>query len=162
MQTLIPPRLVLLLLLGMAGLMLVMPGAQFLDWPWRVAGAIPLVLGAVLLLRGSGLFTRLGTNIKTFDEPDLLVDTDVFAVTRNPMYLGFVLVLAGVAVGFGSLVALLGPVGFAVAADRWYIPFEEARMAEKFGSAYASYRSRVPRWVSIRSISVGRRANPAT
>ena len=48
--------------------------------------------------------------------------------TRNPMYLGFTLVLVAVALFVRSLTAWVGRLAFFVAASLWYIPFEEARM----------------------------------
>ena len=112
---------------------------------------MPLGLGLSLNLGGAGLFARLGTNIKTFNDPGRLVDTGLFRVTRNPMYLGFFAMLCGVALALGVASAWIGPVLFFMAAQLWYIPFEERRMHETFGGYYIEYQRRVPRWVGPRS-----------
>ncbi|MCE3289332.1 MAG: hypothetical protein K0R83_1344, partial [Caulobacter sp.] len=84
---------------------------------------------------------------RTFDDPDVLVTGGPFRFTRNPMYLGFLLLLAGVALGLGAASPWIVPVVFWLLADRWYIPFEERAMRRTFGEAYEAYARRVRRWV---------------
>lgn len=132
----------------MAALSVVVRGPVLPTWA-RTAGLVPLLAGAGLVLRGARLFERVGTNICTVDDPDRLVESGPFRWTRNPMYLGFVGLLVGAALLLGTAAAWLGPVVFVVAADRWYVPFEERRMAARFGPAYDEYRSRVPRWIAL-------------
>ena len=149
MQRLLPPRLVALLLAMMVLTTLIVPWPS-LSWPARLFGLVPAVAGAILTVRHAQLFEQLGTNIITFDDPDVLVRHGAFAWTRNPMYLGFVLVLVGAAASLGAVVAMAGPILFFVVADRWYIPFEEQRMATTFGTEYDEYARHVHRWVHVR------------
>jgi protein-S-isoprenylcysteine O-methyltransferase Ste14 len=146
-QHLLPPRLVLILLIAMVALHLVLPGPAIFAFPYTLAGAVAAALGFLLALAGSRRFARIGTNIKTFNEPGVLVTDGLFRWSRNPMYLGLLLLLAGVAVLLGSATPLLGPALFAIAADRWYIPFEERAMQAKFGADYAAYRQKTRRWI---------------
>lgn len=143
----LPPVLVagLLILAIAAGLFAPVFGPA--ATPLRLVGLVPLAAGLGLNLRGAGLFDRIGTNIKTFDAPGTLVDTGPFRFSRNPMYLGFVLILAGVATLVGSLTAWVGPLAFFAAAQLWYIPFEERKMQEKFGADYERYTAEVWRWI---------------
>ena len=113
----------------------------------RIAGVVVLAAGIAVAKRGSDLFARSRTNIKTFDDPDVLVTGGPFRFSRNPMYLGFTIALVGVSMVVGSMSAVSGPVIFWLLADRWYIPFEERRLAATFGGAYQQYRSAVPRWI---------------
>ena len=147
MQRLLPPTLVLVLIVVSVIVGVAVPIIGPLSGAWRLAGLVPLVVGLWLNLGGAGLFSRLDTNIRTFDEPGRLVTAGPFRFSRNPMYLGFMAVLAGVALLVGSLSAWMGPVAFFGAANFWYIPFEEARMRSNFGDDYDHYRSRVRRWV---------------
>lgn len=146
MTRLLPPTLVLLLAVMMIGVTFVAPWPGY-ALPVRLVGAGVLVAGVMLSARHAALFERVGTNIMTFDDPGTLVRTGAFAWTRNPMYLGFVLALLGVAVVLGSLAALFGPLVFLAVADRWYIPFEERRMVAVFGDDYLRYQRSVRRWV---------------
>lgn len=150
MQRLLPPHLVLALLVLMVALTLMLPVADFPSGWLRLVGVVPVLAGLALTLSGSNLFTRVATNIKTFDDPEVLVTAGPFRWTRNPMYLGFLLLLSGVAWGLGAASAWTGPLLFLVAADRWYIPFEERRMQATFGDDYTRYQGTVRRWVGTR------------
>lgn len=149
MHRFLPPHLFLLCVAGsvVAGLAVPLAGPPT---PLRFAGLPVLVVGLAVTVRSARLFDRLRTNIKTFDEPDVLVVTGAFRFTRNPMYVGFTAALLGTAVLVGSVTALLGPVVFWLVADRWYIPFEEQCMAVTFGQRYDDYRASVPRWIGHR------------
>lgn len=114
--------------------------------PLRVLGILPLATGLVLNVRHARLFDKIGTNIKTFNEPQTFVTSGAYRWTRNPMYLGFVMILVGAATLLGAVVAMAGPVIFFIAAERCYIPFEEARMTAAFGADYDRYQRQVPRW----------------
>ena len=142
----LPPILVLGLLVLMVCLRAFWPGPTMPD-PLTWLGLIPLLLGIGVLMIGSGRFRRAGTNIKTFDEPGQMVTDGPFRFSRNPMYLGFLLFLLGIAVLMGALTPLLGPALFALAAQLWYIPFEERAMSAKFGDAYHAYVRKVRRWI---------------
>lgn len=143
----LPPILVLVFIAVMVALRLVAPGPTFAPAPWNWLGLIPMGAGLGLAFRGSRLFARIGTNIRTFDEPTTLVTTGPFVWTRNPMYLGFVALLAGFGVALGALFPLALPAAFALIADRWYIPFEERALKAKFGDSYAAYAARTRRWL---------------
>ena len=146
---LLPPQLVPILIVVSVAVGVGLPLVGPLPWSARVAGVVVLVAGAALTLRSSRLFAALATNIMTFDDPDRLVTSGPFRVSRNPMYLGFLAVLVGVALLVGTASAAVGPVGFWLAAHFWYVPFEERRMAATFGPDYEVYRGRVGRWITL-------------
>ena len=83
----------------------------------------------------------------TFDEPNKLVTEGIYKITRNPMYLGFVLLLIGVAVILGSASVFSIVIIFSIITDLWYIRYEERALEKKFGSAYDTYKSKVRRWI---------------
>jgi protein-S-isoprenylcysteine O-methyltransferase Ste14 len=122
------------------------PVLHWLPLPWTWAGAGLIVAGLALAQWHARLFRRLGTNIQTFGEPGQLTTEGLFRRTRNPMYLGMLLALTGVAVVLGSLSPGAVVLVFFVLMQAWYIPFEERAMAQRFGDAYAAYRRDVPRW----------------
>lgn len=114
---------------------------------------IPLtMLGLGMSSWGSKYFAEIGTNIKTFDQPDVLVSDGLFRWSRNPMYLGFALALTGLAIGLGSLAGAFAPAIFVLAADRWYIPFEEKQMRQTFHDQYEDYSRLVMRWFGRRAL----------
>jgi protein-S-isoprenylcysteine O-methyltransferase Ste14 len=147
MRHLLPPRLVLILIVTMVGLRAFLPGTVVVAFPYNLAGAVVAALGLLAGLAGARLFARVGTNIRTTNEPGVLVTDGPFRWSRNPIYLGFVLLLLGTAVLLGAVTPFLGPVLFAIIADRWYIAYEERAMQNKFGADYAAYMLRTRRWL---------------
>jgi protein-S-isoprenylcysteine O-methyltransferase Ste14 len=144
---LLPPRLVLALLVAMGVLHMLLPGPTLLAFPYTLVGAAVAALGLVLTLSGARLFARVRTNIRTFNEPGVLVTNGLFRWSRNPMYLGFVLLLLGMAILLGTTTPFVAPALFAIVADRWYIAFEERAMQQKFGADYTAYMHSTRRWL---------------
>ena len=143
-----PPRLFLGLLALSVGLALGLPTPGIDPAPWRyLLGAALVVCGIVLNLWSDQQLKRAQTTIKPYDEPTTLVTGGAFRLTRNPMYLGMALILAGAAVGLGGLVALVCPLLFAVLVDRWFIRTEEGNAEAVFGEQYVAYRRQVRRWL---------------
>jgi protein-S-isoprenylcysteine O-methyltransferase Ste14 len=78
--------------------------------------------------------------------PDRLIDTGPYRYTRNPMYLGHIIFMLGLAVTFWSWFALL----VLVVRAAWFqrrVLHDEARLEKLFGADYLAYRSRVKRWI---------------
>jgi protein-S-isoprenylcysteine O-methyltransferase Ste14 len=78
--------------------------------------------------------------------PDRLLTTGPYAWSRNPMYLGHLLSLAGLALATGSPVAVAGLLWqWRRLAER--VEIDEERLERLFGDEYRDYVGRVPRWV---------------
>ena len=124
-----------------------LPGPGLLPGPWRFVGIVFVVAGIALALMAARQFAAAGTNIVPLTPSSALVTRGAFACTRNPMYLGLVLTLLGVACTVNRpwpWVVL--PVFVAVIQLR-FVRHEERLMEATFGDAYTAYRSRVPRWL---------------
>ena len=139
----LPPTLFHLCIISMVMLAWLSPVKMIIRSPFNFLGFVPLFVGLGISIWGSQKFDEVGTNIKSFDEPDILVTDGLFRLSRNPMYLGFALALSGVWIALGALSPLLG----VLVTDRWYIPFEERMLSEKFGQVFKDYRSRTRRWI---------------
>jgi len=87
------------------------------------------------------------TEFHTFKKPRQLVTQGLFKFSRNPIYLGFIVALIGVGAILGNVISLLGILIFFLAANFWYIPFEEKNLEKEFGTAYRNYKSLVMRWI---------------
>jgi protein-S-isoprenylcysteine O-methyltransferase Ste14 len=144
---LLPP----IVLVASAGIMLALhlnwPIANLVPSPVNWGGLVAATIGLGIAIWHARLFRRVGTNINTFGDPDKLTTEGLFTRTRNPMYLGMVVCLIGVAWALGSLSPWAGPLAFFALANFWYVPLEERAMARKFGSAYAQYQLAVSRWL---------------
>lgn len=143
------PPLLLLLIVGAVMYVLAL-GAPVLAPHYRYGIGAPLIiLGGGLALAGVMQFRRAHTTVDPRDpaKASALVTDGVYGFTRNPMYLGFVLMLAGWVAILASpaLVALVGL--YAVYLDKVQIPPEEAALKAHFGAAFDDYAARVRRWV---------------
>ncbi|WP_029059626.1 methyltransferase family protein [Stappia stellulata] len=144
---LIPPVLWLILLLSMVGIRVATPGYVLADAAAQVSGWVAIAAGLALQGIAAGQFIKARTNLHAFRDPDQLITTGVFAFSRNPMYLGFVLTLLGAALLLNTPLAFAGPLIFFAVASLWYIPREERIAEDLFGDLYRDYRARVRRWL---------------
>jgi protein-S-isoprenylcysteine O-methyltransferase Ste14 len=147
MRRLLPPVLVGVLLMPLFALRRVQPLMDPVpDW-LIIAGPLLALLALVGLAVARRQFARADAEIMTFNQPRNLVTAGLFAHSRNPMYLSMLLLLAGGALLTGHWIALLAPAIFFIAANWWYIPFEERAAATTFGEPYLLYAARVRRWI---------------
>lgn len=94
------------------------------------------------------MFRRAGTEIDpTSPTNRALVIDGPYRYTRNPMYLGLVLVTLGIAIWIGAWPMFLAPIAVFATANWVHIPFEEAKMRRQFGAAFDAYTERVRRWI---------------
>jgi len=142
-----PPALLLGALVLEAGGSVAIPLGGGWGMHWRLAGLLPLTLGLVLVLVGDRAFKRAETPICPGARVTALVTRGVYRLSRNPMYLGMVLIAVGFAVLLGAWSALVVPWALALVLDRRFVRAEERRLAEQFGAHYEEYRRRVRRWI---------------
>jgi protein-S-isoprenylcysteine O-methyltransferase Ste14 len=144
---LLPPIVLVISAAAMVLLHCTGPLATLLAPPWNAVGVAFFLAGLAVAQWHARLFRRVGTEINTFRRPGRLVREGLFRVSRNPMYLGFAIALAGVALGLGSASPWLAWLLFILLTDRWYIRVEEAAMLACFGDEYAAYQREVRRWL---------------
>lgn len=144
---LLPPVLVGIIITVMCVARIVLPGPVIVPQPYNWLGLVLVVGGVAVSFIGARQFDKVGTNIKTFNDPTILVTDGLFRWSRNPMYLGFVLFLIGLAIMLETLLSFFFAAAFAVIADRWYINFEERALRRTFGERYEAYARRTRRWI---------------
>ncbi len=126
---------------------LLFPIQMLIRSPLRYVGIRLILLGLALNLAASARLRDSQTPVDFHKSPVRLVTDGPFQMTRNPIYLGGVAVLLGIAMFLGSLVTLLFPVFVLVVLDRIYVPIEEGEMEERFGHDYLEYKQAVRRWM---------------
>jgi protein-S-isoprenylcysteine O-methyltransferase Ste14 len=111
--------------------------------------ALFAVAGAVFSAGGVVSFRRARTTVnpRKPETASSLVDSGIYRVTRNPMYVGLSFVLIAWAAFLSSAWALLGPLAFVLYVGRFQIAPEERALSKLFGNEYAAYRERVRRWL---------------
>ena len=126
-------------------LLLITP-AERRQWiePW---GALPLALGLVVLALTVREFYVAGKGtLAPWSPPRTLVVTGLYRWSRNPMYVGVLLILSGWAIGFRSWPLAAYAAIVAVAVHLRVLLHEEPFLATVHPEAWAAYRARVPRW----------------
>jgi protein-S-isoprenylcysteine O-methyltransferase Ste14 len=94
------------------------------------------------------LFRREGTEVNpTSTINRKLVTNGPYRFTRNPMYLGLVILSLGIAVWVGTWPMFIVPLAIFATTNWVHIPFEEAKMRRQFGETYVDYIERVRRWI---------------
>lgn len=146
-RRLLPPSYFAGALVVIAVLVFVEPGPTVIAFPWNLVGAVPLVLGGVLNVVADRQFKVAATTVKPFEASSALVTDGVFRFTRNPMYLGMVLALVGVAMLLQRLTPWIVLPLFVAAMQFWFIGPEERMLQEQFGERWESYARTVPRWI---------------
>lgn len=149
-MTLKVPPLLLMLLVALA--MLALRGL----WPMTLQGALNLPLAALLAVLGVGVslagvwhFKKARTTVNPL-QPEAaahLVTQGVYRFSRNPMYVGFLLMLGAWALVLAQPVNVLWLVFFVLYLNRWQIAPEEQALRGQFGEAFGLYCQQVRRWI---------------
>ena len=146
----IPPLIILVFVAALMWLGTRAAPAAAFHMPTRRLTALCLTtLGLGIALAGVASFRRARTTVSPLkpETASTLVTSGVYRLTRNPMYLGVLVIVVGWAVFLANAVAfLLAPV-FVLYMNRFQIGPEEKALAARFGSEFSAYQRRVRRWL---------------
>ncbi len=117
------------------------PLGDMLLWP----GLGLVAVGIATIVWSALTFRRARTTIVPHQPPSALVEAGPYRLSRNPIYLADLVILAGAALIFGAPVALILLVPFREILLRLFILPEEAVLERDLGPAYLDYKARVPR-----------------
>lgn len=112
------------------------------------------ILGTILIIGGIGLsvailafIIRHEGSTDVVKTSERLIVSKYFSISRNPLYLAEFIVVIGVAILAGSLIAFVGPLIYILVLNFAVIPYEEKRLELAFGKAYLRYKQSVRRWI---------------
>lgn len=146
----IPPLLlVLIVVAAMAVLAKYWPALHFgLPFSFAIAASF-ILLGILVALLGVLAFRRANTTVdpRYPDKSATLVSSGIYRYSRNPMYLGFLLVLLGVACYLSNLLAFILLPLFVLYMNKFQIVPEERWMQQKFAAQFTRYQAKVRRWL---------------
>ncbi len=150
MKLLIPPPLVALTSALLMWAIAFQFDALEFAFPFQKAIAFALIgLGASLDIVSLVAFRRAKTTVTPLspEKASSLVVSGLYSVTRNPMYLGLLIILCGIAIFLGSLFNAAIVVAFIGYITAFQIKPEEDRLEDIFGAQYLSYKKNVRRWL---------------
>lgn len=145
----IPPVVVVAMTGGlMWGVSQLLPNLEVLaEYQWM---ARPFWIAAVIVMVGGILqfaVKRTTVDPHRVGRATSLVTGGLYRLTRNPMYLGMFLGLAGLVFYLANLAAIVGLPAFIAYMDRFQIEPEERKLTELFGDEYTAYLARTRRWL---------------
>lgn len=113
----------------------------------RTLGIVLIIAGLTIILTAIAQMRKAKTNVEPWKPTTAILDSGLYGISRNPIYLAMIFVYLGIAFAFNSF---------------WFLPFlaaaiviihygvilrEERYLEAKFGADYLNYKSRVRRWI---------------
>ena len=150
LETRIPPPIIALAFGTMIWWMAnYLPNIEIEFLPKVVIVSLLVAIGAFFDVSGLLKFRRARTTVNPLKPhtSSALVNTGVYRITRNPMYVGLVFILCGWCIYLNSPAALFGVLGFILYIHVFQILPEERALVTLFGEEFREYQSRVRRWL---------------
>lgn len=146
----IPPALLFLMCIGLMwslDRLITLEALLFKPRGWLFGGLT--IIGGLIALLGVIEFSRKSTTVNPHKPQNTttFVKSGVYRLTRNPMYLGMVLILLAGTVKLGNVVTFMIVPFFIWYMNVFQIHPEEEMMEQKFGEEFISYKKEVRRWI---------------
>ena len=116
-------------------------------YPINLIGIVGLIVSLVFFFSGFSIFKSFEENPVPTSASKRLIKTGIFAYTRNPIYLSFVIFHLSMFLVFENVMYLLTAIGQAIWIHNYIIKFEEEYLLGKFADDYQGYMSAVNRWL---------------
>jgi len=147
----IPPLLLAAVIAALMYLLAkILPGVRF-HFPFKLTlVAIFITTGVTIAVAGVTTFRRKGTTVNPTKPSDAssLVVQGIYRVSRNPMYLGVLLLLIAWGIYLEHLIVVFVlPAAFVIYMNKFQIEPEEQALQKLFGDDFASYKKKVRRWI---------------
>ena len=123
------------------------PVTILIPFPYNLLGLLIVGLGAYLVLQSVLLLISYNTTFEAGGNPSSLVTKYPYSYSRNPIYLGMLLIALGTATTLSSISAFIAPIVFFLVVNSVIIPFEENRLQKNFDIEYERYKRSVRRWL---------------
>jgi len=116
------------------------PIATVIPFPYNLLGLLIVGFGMYLALQSVRLLISYNTTVEPDGNPSSLVTRCAYKYSRNPIYLGLLLIALGTATTLSSISAFIAPIIFFLVVNTIIIPFEENRLQKNFGIEYERYK----------------------
>ncbi len=118
--------------------------------PYRqIVSVIILIIGLIIIVSPVVDFIKSKTTVNPvkFKNVNRLVTTGIYRYSRNPMYLGMILIIISTTVYYLNFVSVFSPLIFYIWINKFQISREEIFLEDKFGNEYLKYKSETRRWI---------------
>ncbi len=146
-KKIMPTTCLLAAFIAMLALHFSYPVVKLIPPAWGMLGLLPLAVGLFLNCAADAAFHSANTTVKPFIQSNALVTNGVYRISRNPMYLGFLFILTGMAVLLGSLTPFVVIPAYGLLVHHFFITVEERMLAQKFSGRWEDYQQRTRRWL---------------
>ncbi|WP_421909479.1 methyltransferase family protein [Methanolacinia petrolearia] len=124
------------------------PQFNIITYPFNLPGFIVVAIGVLVTYVSWKVFIDHGTSESYRKDATCLVSDGLYAYSRNPMYIGMILIVLGLWIYMMmNLLALAGPVSLFLVLNFRFIPYEESVMSGQFGEEFTAYMKKVRRWL---------------
>ena len=113
----------------------------------KLIGIIGLIFSSALFISGFNIFQSYEEDPRPTSDTKRLIKTGIYAYTRNPIYLAFVLFLLSMFLVFENVMYFLSAVALFAWLHNWVIKIEESFLRKKFDFEYEHYQKAVKRWL---------------
>jgi protein-S-isoprenylcysteine O-methyltransferase Ste14 len=142
-----PPRIAAFLMAVTVAIWYFSPAETILYIPYKLIGSISIIGGFTIMLWAWFQFQKAKTAVCPTAKTIAIVTDGAYRICRNPMYLGMLLLSAGIAFFMGAVQAFFAPAAFFIIMDKVFIPYEEEKLLQGFGNQYTEYMKRKRRWL---------------
>ncbi len=118
--------------------------------PYRqIVSVIILIIGLIVIVSPVVDFIKSKTTVNPvkFKNVNRLVTTGIYRYSRNPMYLGMILIIISTTIYYLNFLSVFSPLIFYIWINKFQINREEIFLENKFGSEYLKYKSKTRRWI---------------
>ena len=144
----IPPPLIVLVLI--VSIYFSSKKIDLINIPLQLEISIFILSAGILIFVNPVLqFIKSKTTVNPikFEEVNKLVTSGIFKYSRNPMYLGMLMIVLSTSIFYLNIYSILTPLLFILWINKFQIKREEEFLIEKFGDEYLSYKKKTRRWI---------------
>ncbi len=115
--------------------------------PYIFITGITGIIGFLVMISAWLQFKKVGTAVCPTATSSKIVTNGIYKYSRNPMYLGMIIMLTGTSFFMGTIVSMIAPILMFLIIDKIFIPYEEEKLFFAFGEPYSLYIKETRRWL---------------
>lgn len=144
-----PPLVAALFAFAMWAISFVVPTVEMNTAVRLILSVAAVAVGLFFCIAGVVSFRKAKTTVNPFkpETTTTLVSSGIYAISRNPMYVGFVFFLLAWVMYLSSPWVGIGVVGFVFYMNQFQIEAEERALKDIFGPEFSRYQAKVRRWL---------------